>query len=66
MQLKEIAVMSWLELGPGFEVCRVRELEKTRFGKRMRPALYRNRSPSMRQEWAAVRLLSCCTNSRKQ
>ena len=28
--------------------CRVRELEKARFGKRMRPALYRNRSPLMR------------------
>ena len=28
--------------------CRVRELEKARFRKRMRPALYRNRSPLMR------------------
>ena len=37
--------------------CRVRELEK---------ALYRNRSPLMRQEGAAVRLVSCCTNPRKE
>ena len=29
--------------------CRVRELEKARFRKRTRPALYRNRSPLMRQ-----------------
>ena len=28
--------------------CRVRELEKARFRKRMRPALYRSRSPLMR------------------
>ena len=46
--------------------CRVRELEKVRFGKRMRPALYRNRSPLMRWEGAAVRLVSCCTNPRKE
>ena len=44
--------------------CRVRELEKARFGKRTRLALYRNRSPLMRQEGAAVRLVSCCTNPR--
>ena len=38
----------------------LRELEKARFGK-TRPALYRNRSPLMRPEGAAVRLVSCCT-----
>jgi len=38
--------------------CRVKELEKARFRKRMRLALYRNRSPLMRQEGAAVRLVS--------
>ena len=57
---------SWLESGPRFEVCRIRELEKTSFGKRMRPALHRNRSPLMRRERAAVRVLSCCIDSRKQ
>ena len=31
-----------------FQGCRVRKLEKVRFGKRMRLALYRNRSPLMR------------------
>ena len=36
--------------GPGTKKCRVRELEKARFGKRMRLALYRNRSPLMRRE----------------
>ena len=46
--------------------CRVRELEKARFGKRMRPALYRNRSPLMRREGAAVRLVNGCTNPRKE
>ena len=46
--------------------CRVRELEKVRFRKRMRPALYRNRSPLMRREGAAVRLVSCSTNPRKE
>ena len=51
--------------GPGTKKCRVRELEKARFGKRMRLALYRNRSPLMRREGAAVRLVSCCTNPRK-
>ena len=50
----------------GNPYCRVRELEKARFGKRMRPALYRNRSPLLRQERAAVRLASCCHNPRKQ
>ena len=39
--------------------CRAMELEKARFGKKMRLALYRNRSPLMRQEEAAVRLVSC-------
>ena len=47
-------------------VCSVRELEKARFRKRMRPALYRNRSPLMRREVAAVRLVSCCPNPRKK
>ena len=46
--------------------CRVRELEKVRFGKRTRLALYRNRSPLMRWEGATVRLVSCYTNSRKE
>ena len=46
--------------------CRVMQLEKARFGKRMRPALYRNRSALMRPEGAAVRLVSCCTNPRKE
>ena len=32
---------------------------------RLRPALYRNRSPLMRREGAAVRLVSCCTNPRQ-
>ena len=43
----------------------LRELEKARFGK-TRPALYRNRSPLMRPEGASVRLVSCCTNPRKE
>ena len=51
--------LNWTECN-----CRVRELEKARFGKRTRPALYRNRSPLMRQEGATV-LVSCCTNPRK-
>ena len=38
----------------GTEKCRVRELEKVRFGERMRPILYRNRSPLMRREGAAI------------
>ena len=42
------------------------ELDKARFRKRMRPALYRNISPLMRQEGAAVRLVSCCTYPRKE
>ena len=46
--------------------CRVRELEKVKFGKRTRLALYGNRSPIIRQEGAAARLVSCCTNPRKQ
>ena len=45
--------------------CRVRELEEARFGKRIRPALHRNRSPLMRREGAAVRLESCCTTQEK-
>ena len=48
---------------PGFG--RVRELMNTRF-RRVRPALYRNRSPLMRREGAAVRSVSCCTNPRKE
>ena len=48
------------------ENCKVRELEKARFRKRMRPALYRNRSPLMRREGAAVRLGSRCPNPRKE
>ena len=46
--------------------CRVRELEKVRFGERMRPILYRNRSPLMRQKGAAVRPVNCCTKSRRE
>ena len=42
-----------------YACCRVKELEKARFRKRMRPTLYRNRSPLMRREGAAVRLVSC-------
>ena len=45
---------------------RVRELEKARFGKRTRPAVYRNGSPLMRREGAAVRLVSCYTDPRKE
>ena len=45
---------------------KVRELEKARFRKRMRPALYRNRSLLMRREGAVVTLVSCCTNPRKE
>ena len=29
-------------------ICKARELEKVRFRKRMRPALYRNKSPLMK------------------
>ena len=42
--------------------CKVKELEKARFEKRTRLALYRNRSPLMRREGAAVRLVGCCTH----
>ena len=42
---------TWL----GDIICRVRELETVRFGKRTGPALYRDRSPLMRREGAAVR-----------
>ena len=44
--------------------CKVKGLEKVRFGKRTRPALYRDRSPLMRRGGAAVRLVSCCARSR--
>ena len=53
-------------LGFGTKKCRVRELEKVKFGKRTRLALYGNRSPIIRQEGAAARLVSCCTNPRKE
>ena len=46
--------------------CKIRKLEKARFGKRTRPAIYRNGSPLMRREGAAVRLVSCCTNPREE
>ena len=52
--------------GFGTKKCRVKELEKARFGKRMRLALYRNRSLLMRRDGAAVRLVRCCTNPRKE
>ena len=45
---------------------RVRGLEKARFGERTRPALYRNGPPLMRREGAAVGLVSCCTDPRKE
>ena len=54
-------------LGLGTQKCKVRELEKVRFKKKkkkMRLALYR--SPLMRREGAAVRLVGCCTNPRKE
>ena len=60
---------TWRSLNlPGFsnKKCRVRELEKVKFGKRTRPALYRNRSPLMWREGAAVRLVSCCVNPKKK
>ena len=53
-------------LGFRHQKCRVRELEKARFRKITRPALYGNRSHLMRQEGAAVRLVSCCIYPRKQ
>ena len=46
--------------------CKVRELEKARFRKRTRLALYRNRSPLMRQEGAAVRPENCYPKSRRK
>ena len=55
--------LSWIEFG--FHICRVRELEKARFGK-MERALYRNRSPLMRPEGAAVRFVSGCTDREKR
>ena len=51
---------------PSQYVCSIRVLEKARFRKTMRPAFYRNRSPLMRWERAAVRLVSCCTNPRSE
>ena len=55
-------------LGFGTKKCKVRELEKVRFKKKkkMRLALYRNRSPLMRREGAAVRLVGCCAKSRRE
>ena len=52
-------------LDRGAQRCRVRELENVRLGKRTRLALYRNRSPLMRREGAAVRLVSCYANPRR-
>ena len=51
---------------PGFchQNCKVKELEKVRFGERTRPILYRNRSPLMRREGAAVRSVGCCAKKR--
>ena len=46
--------------------CKVREVEKARFGKRMSLALYRNISSLLRQEGAAVRLVNCCAKSRRE
>ena len=40
--------------------CKVKELEKVRFEKRTRLALYRNRSSLIRREGAAVRLVGFC------
>ena len=59
------------QVSPGQEncvrgYCKVRELEKARFGERMRPILYRNRSPLMRREGAAIRPVSCCAKSKKE
>ena len=48
------------------EICKVKELEKAKFRKRMRLALYKNRSPLIRREGEAVRLVSCCTYPRKE
>ena len=48
------------------EICKVKELEKAKFRKRMRLALYKNRSPLIRREGEAVRLVSCCTYPRKK
>ena len=45
---------------------RVRELEKARFGERTRRVLYRNISLLMRREAAAVRLVSCRIDPRKE
>ena len=53
---------------PGFwhQKCRVRELEKLRFRRRTRLALYKNRLPLKRPEGAAVRLAICCPNLRNE
>ena len=53
-------------LSPAYICYKVRELEPSRFRKRMRPALYKNRSPLMRWEGAAFRLASCCSNLRNE
>ena len=47
-------------------MCRVKKLGKVKFGKMRIRALFRNRSPLMRREGAAVRLVSCCANPRKE
>ena len=52
-------------LGFDTKKCRVRELEKTRFRKRTRPGLNRNRSPLMRQNGAVVRLVSATLTQEK-
>ena len=48
--------------------CKVRELEKARLEKKkkMKLALYRKRSPLVRREGAAVRLVRCCAKSRRE
>ena len=48
------------------DLCKLRDLHKARFTKRTRPALYRNRSPLMRREGAAVRLVSSFAYPRKE
>ena len=53
-------------LGFNTKICRVRELEKAKFRKRTRLALYRNRSPLMRPERGSSQISECYTNSRKE
>ena len=60
------ASISLIFLNEFYLKCKVRELKKARFRKRMRPALYRSRSSLMRREGAAVRLASCCAYPRKE